>query len=94
MYCSGLIEPLANRTGSRKAGADRLNGRAIEINNTILKKGGNAALTGSDVFEIRKRSICNGRNPSTGAATMIEVQKAPVFNAVAMQKTAISGLKR
>ena len=88
-----LIDALATKTGSTKAGADQNIAALIDIITSTLKKGDNVALVGFGTFEVRKRAARIGRNPATGAELKIKASKVPAFKAGATLKAAVNGKK-
>jgi DNA-binding protein HU-beta len=91
MNRSDLIAAMAEKTCSTKVDADKAIGALIDIITSTLKKGGNDALVGFGIFEVRKRAARNGRNPATGAPLKIRASKAPAFKSGATLKAAVNG---
>jgi DNA-binding protein HU-beta len=89
-----LIDALADKTGSTKAGADRNFLALIEIISGTLKKGGKITLSGFGIFEVRERAARIGRNPRTGETLKIKAAKVPVFKAGTTLKAALNGGKK
>ena len=89
-----LIDALAAKTGSTKAGADRNIAALIDIITATLKNGDSLTLVGFGTFEVRKRAARNGRNPATGAEIKIKASKVPAFKAGATLKTVVNGGKK
>jgi DNA-binding protein HU-beta len=89
-----LIEALATKTGSTKAGADRNIAALIDIITATRKKCDNMSRVGFGSFEVRKRAARAGRNPQTGAALKIKAAKVPAFKAGATLKAAVNGGKK
>lgn len=88
-----LVDALAAKTESTKAGAERAVSGLIDIISATLKKGDSIALVGFGTFEVRKRAARTGRNPKTGEALKIKASKVPAFKPGATLKATVNGAK-
>lgn len=88
-----LVEALATKTESTKAGAERAVAGLIDIVSATLKKGDSVTLVGFGTFEVRKRAARTGRNPKTGETLKIKAAKVPAFKPGAALKATVNEAK-
>jgi DNA-binding protein HU-beta len=76
-----LITFAATRAGLTKADTTRALDAVLEIITEELVAGGDVRLTGFGIFNVRKRSAREGRNPWTGEKIPIPEMRIPGFKA-------------
>jgi len=85
-----LVEAIAKKTDSTKAGAEHALDAFIDVVTNALAKGDSVALIGFGTFSVAKRAARKGRNPSTGAEIKIPASKVAKFSAGAKLKKAVN----
>jgi DNA-binding protein HU-beta len=79
-----LVEALAKRIGTTKAGAaaivDHIFGKTGLISQE-LRKGNKVQITGFGNFEARRRAPRRGRDPQTGESISLKASVVPAFRA-------------
>lgn len=88
-----LIDVLADRLGSRRAGADALDAVSEEIMRAV-SNGDKVSITGFGVFERRERGARTARNPRTGESVKVKKTKVPAFRAGQGFKDVVTGSKK
>jgi len=76
-----LIYEVANRTGIKKADAEKALGAFFTIVGDEVSKGEKVSIAGFGSFEPSIRSGRTGRNPKTGEAIEISASKSVKFKA-------------
>ncbi len=85
-----LIAKVAEKTGLKKAEAERAVNAAIEALVEALSKGERTAIPGLGVFNVKVRKERTGRNPQTGKEIKIPARKTVAFTAAKSLKSEVN----
>ena len=81
MNRADLVQAVVERSGLKKADAERAVGATLEAIEDALGRGDKVGLAGFGTFEVREREARWGRNPRTGEAIEISATRVPAFRA-------------
>ena len=76
-----LVEELAQRTDSSRAGVHRYTETLKKVLTEVLKGGEEVQITGFGKFYVREQKAREGVNPQTRERMRIPAQKVPAFSA-------------
>lgn len=76
-----LIQEIADKAGSDKAGAQRFFDAFTEVVTDTLKQGDDVQITGFGKFYVQKREAREGVNPQTKRKMQIPATRVPKFTA-------------
>lgn len=85
-----LIAKVAEKTGLKKAEAERAVNATIDALAEALAKGERVAIPGLGVFNVKQRKERKGRDPRTGKEIKIPARKAVAFTAAKSLKEAVN----
>ena len=89
-----LIDELAEKLDTSRAGAGEVLEAVIDVIHRSLAIGESVVITGFGKFETRVRNARIARNPQTGAAVKVKKTTVPAFKAGADLKKIVSGEKK
>ncbi|MDR3156755.1 MAG: HU family DNA-binding protein [Lactobacillales bacterium] len=81
MNKAGLVDAVADKTGTTKKDAAAAVDAVFKTIQETLGKGEKVQLIGFGNFEVRHRAARKGRNPQTKKAITIPASKTPAFRA-------------
>lgn len=76
-----LVTSMAEKAGLSKKDAERALNAFADTVTEALKANDKVSLVGFGTFEVRERSVREGRNPQTGEKVQIAACKVPAFKA-------------
>lgn len=85
-----LVAHVAEKSGLKKAEAERSINAMIEALTEAFKKGERVAIPGLGIFNVKQRKARKGVNPKTGKEIKIPEKKAVTFRAAKSLKVALN----
>ena len=85
-----LVAAIADKSGVKKADAEKVLEAFAEAVKDELKAGGKVALVGFGTFEVAERAAREGRNPRSGETMTIPASRNPKFKAGKALKDALN----
>ena len=85
-----LVAAIADKSGVKKADAEKVLEAFAEVVKDELKAGGKVALVGFGTFEVAERAAREGRNPRSGETMTIPASRNPKFKAGKALKDALN----
>ena len=91
MNKSDLIDALSTKENLTEKNASEIVGMILDGFTDALKKGGRIEIRGFGSFSVREYSGYTGRNPKTGAQTVVGAKKLPFFRVGKELKERVNG---
>lgn len=89
-----FVGVVVEKTGFKKADAEKAVSAFLSAVEDCLKKGDKVTFTGFGTFEVSERAARAGRNPQTGKEIKIAASKMPKFKAGKTLKDAVNTAKK
>jgi DNA-binding protein HU-beta len=85
-----LVAKVAEKTGLKKAEAERAVNAVVDALAEALSKGERTAIPGLGVFSVKQRKERKGRNPKTGKEIKIPARKTVAFSVAKSLKESVN----